>query len=224
MTEMTTGVLSGPRADAKSGARDSLVILLHGYGADGGDLFGLAGALADHLPNTAFRAPNAPQRCAVNPMGYQWFPISWIDGSPESEMQEGARQAVKTLNAYFDEAMAEEGVGPDRTVVVGFSQGTMMSLTVGLRRPEPFAGVVGFSGRLVTDEEDGPVTARPPVLLIHGDQDDVIPVDAIHEARAGLAALDVPVKWHVSRGIGHGIAPDGLGLALEFIKGVFASQ
>ena len=74
-------ILEGPRADAQSGEKDSLVILLHGYGADGNDLFGIAQALAPHLPNTAFRSPNAPEPCAVNPMGYQWFPISWLDGS-----------------------------------------------------------------------------------------------------------------------------------------------
>ncbi|MEO0360592.1 MAG: prolyl oligopeptidase family serine peptidase [Pseudomonadota bacterium] len=211
-------ILTGPRAEAASGEKDSVVVFLHGYGADGNDLFGLAQAMAPHLPNTAFRSPNAPERCAVNPMGYQWFPISWLDGSPESAMQDGARRAVATLHAYFDEVLAEEGLTADRMAVVGFSQGTMMSLTVCLRRPEPFAGLVGFSGRLVADDEDGPITSKLPVLLIHGDQDEMVPVDSIHEARAALAKDGVDVRWHVSRGVGHGIAPDGLSLAVAFLR------
>lgn len=211
-------ILTGPRAEAASGNKDSLVIFLHGYGADGADLFGLAQAMAPHLPNTAFRSPNAPEPCAVNPGGYQWFPISWLDGSPESAMKDGARRAVQTLQSYFDEVLEEEALSADRVAVVGFSQGTMMSLTVCLRRPEPFAGLVGFSGRLVADEEDGPITSKLPVLLVHGDQDEMVPVDSIHEARSALAEAGVDVRWHVSRGVGHGIAPDGLSLAVAFLR------
>lgn len=208
--------LKGPRVKAASGRADSLIILLHGYGADGNDLIGLAQPMAPYLPNTVFRAPNAPQRCAVNPMGYQWFPIPWMDGSPESAMTEGIAAARATLHAYLDEAMAEEGMTADRTLLIGFSQGTMMALDVGLRRRAELAGIVGFSGRLVDDPAAGPATSKPPVLLVHGDQDEVVPVDSIHEARAALAAMEVSVRWHISAGIGHGIAPDGLKLALEF--------
>lgn len=215
-------ILEGPRAEAASGAKDSLVIFLHGYGADGNDLFGLAQALAPHLPNTAFRSPNAPERCAVNPMGYQWFPISWLDGSPESAMKEGAERAAKTLHTYLDETLEEEGLSPDRVAVVGFSQGTMMSLNVILRRSAPLAALVGFSGRLVEIDGTGPITSKPPVLLVHGDQDEMVPVDSIHEAREALAKEGVNVSWHISQGVGHGIAPDGLGLALEFIRRGFA--
>ena len=215
-------ILEGPRAEAASGAKDSLVIFLHGYGADGNDLFGLAQALAPHLPNTAFRSPNAPERCAVNPMGYQWFPISWLDGSPESAMKEGAERAARTLHAYLDETLEEEGLTPDRVAIVGFSQGTMMSLNVVLRRPEPVAALVGFSGRLVEIDGTGPITSKPPVLLVHGDQDEMVPVDSIHEAREALAKEGVNVSWHISQGVGHGIAPDGLGLALEFMRRGFA--
>ena len=210
-------ILTGPRADAQSGAATSLVILLHGYGANGDDLFGIAQALAPHMPDTAFRSPNAPQRSAMNPMGYQWFPIPWLDGSTEAEMQSGAREAIKTLHAYIDEAMAEEGVAPDRTILLGFSQGTMLSLTVGLRRETALAGIVGFSGRLIATEEDGPITSKPPVLLVHGDEDEMVPVASIHEARSELAAAGVDVMWHISEGVGHGIAPDGLSLALDFM-------
>ncbi len=212
-------VLTGPRREAKSGDAKSLVIFLHGYGADGNDLIGLADPLAPHLPDTVFVAPNAPQRCANNPMGYQWFPISWLDGSPESAMIEGAEAAAKTLDWYLTETMAEEGRTPAETVVVGFSQGTMMILEVAPRRAEALAGVVGFSGRLNDAERlKAEIRSRPPVLLIHGDQDQMVPVDSIHAARKELAEAGIDVRWHISRGVGHGIAPDGLGLALRFVK------
>ena len=211
-------ILSGPRAAARSGQTKSLVILLHGYGADGNDLFGLSGPLAGHLPDTVFLSPNAPERCRVNPMGYQWFPISWLDGSPESEMEAGFHRSAELLDRYLTEAMAEEGVGPSQTALVGFSQGTMMSLHVAPRRAEPLAALVGFSGRLHSGENlKAEAVSKPPVLLIHGDQDEMIPVAALAEARDGLAEAGFQVKTHISRGIGHGIAPDGLGLALGFL-------
>ena len=211
--------LTGPRASARSGRTGSLVILLHGYGADGNDLFGLVPHLAPHLPDTVFRAPNAPERCRVNPMGYQWFPIPWLDGSTEVEMGLGFARAADLLDRYLTEAMTEEGVGPRETALVGFSQGTMMALHVAPRRPEPVACIVGFSGRLadptrVTRE----AVSKPPVLMIHGDMDEMIPVEAMHEAVRALAEAGFTVEWHVSRGVGHGIAPDGLALATDFLR------
>jgi phospholipase/carboxylesterase len=209
-----------PRRAAASGRAESLVVLLHGYGADGGDLIGLAEPLARVLPDTVFLSPNAPERCAVNPMGFQWFPISWIDGSPEAEMVAGFRRAAAHLARWLDEAMAAEGIAPERVALVGFSQGTMMSLHVGPRRAPALAGIVGFSGRMApAGPEDGAALTRPPVLLIHGDRDEVIPVSALHETRAALAADGFDVRWTISRGVGHGIAPDGLAAAAAFLTG-----
>jgi len=125
--------LRGPRRDAVSGEADALCIILHGYGAEGNDLIGLAPPLAEYLPNVTFVAPNAPDPCTNNPMGYQWFPIPWLDGSSEEEAEEGIENASEILNDYIDETMAEEGFGPERTVLIGFSQGTMMALEVGSR-------------------------------------------------------------------------------------------
>ena len=211
-------ILTGPRAAARSGQTKSLVILLHGYGADGNDLFGLSGPLGQHLADTAFRSPNAPEPCRVNPMGRQWFPVSWLDGSAESEMEAGFRRSVDILDRYITEAMAEEGVGPAQTALVGFSQGTMMSLHVAPRRAKQLAGVVGFSGRLLEGGNlNDEALTKPPLLLIHGDQDEMIPVAALSEAQTALADAGFEVRSHISRGIGHGIAPDGLGLALGFL-------
>lgn len=207
--------LSGPSRQPASGVVKSLVVFLHGYGADGADLIGLAPHLSPVLPDTLFVSPNAPEPCAVNPMGRQWFPIPWIDGSPESAMEEGFRAASATLDAWLAGEMERNGLDDGSVALVGFSQGTMMSLSAARRREKPLAGVVGFSGRLL--EEKTAPRATPPVLLVHGDSDDVIPVAALEEARAGLAGSGHDVSWHVSRGVGHGIGPDGLALARDFL-------
>lgn len=213
---MTT--LTGPERPAASGTADSVVVFLHGYGADGADLIGLADPLAPHLPNTRFFAPNAPDRSPANPMGYQWFPIPWLDGTPEEQARAAAARSYRMLDAWLDDLPAATGIGPERTVLVGFSQGTMMALHVGLRRDAALAGIVGFSGRLLDPELlPGEIASRPPVLLIHGDEDPVVPFASLGEAQAGLQAAGVDVLTHVSRGVGHGIAPDGLTLALRFI-------
>ena len=217
----TTTLLTGPRRPAASGTSDAVVILVHGYGADGNDLIGLADPLAPHLPNVTFLAPNAPDRCTNNPMGFQWFPIPWLDGSSEEAARSGMVSAVEKLNAYIDHVMAEEAVDASRVVLLGFSQGTMMSLHVGPRRDAQLAGIIGFSGRLL----DGGKLAteavtRPPVLLIHGDQDEVVPFSSMPEAADALTAAEFTVYTHVSEGMGHGIGPDGLSLSLQFIRQV----
>jgi phospholipase/carboxylesterase len=213
-------VLEFGRKGPAAGDARHLVIFLHGYGADGNDLLGLADPLAPHMPDTVFVAPNAPERSAMNPMGYQWFPIPWIDGSSQEQSEAGMVRAVEDLNAFLDTVMAEEGVTHERTILVGFSQGTMMSLHVAPRRAEAMAGVVGFSGRLLSPETlADEVVVRPPVLLIHGDQDEVVPAQSLPEAAEGLQAAGwEEVYAHVMKGTGHGIAPDGLSVALAFMR------
>lgn len=208
------------RVEAASGEADSMVIFLHGYGADGQDLLGLAEPLAPHLPNTVFLAPNAPERCGMNPTGYQWFPIPWIDGSSEEEAAEGLARAADDLNAFLDRVMVEADMIPEQVALVGFSQGTMMSLHVAPRRDEAFAGVVGFSGRLLAPETlVDEVVVRPPVLLIHGDQDDVVPISSLPAAAEALQGAGwSEVYAHVMKGTAHGIAPDGLSVALAFLR------
>jgi phospholipase/carboxylesterase len=214
---MTT--LTGPERPAASGAADSIVVFLHGYGADGADLIGLADPLAPHLPDTRFFAPDAPQRSEANPMGYQWFPIPWLDGTPEAEARAAAVRSFALLDRWLDALPGETGIGPERTVLVGFSQGAMMALHVGLRRTAALAGIVGFSGRLLEPEAlAGEIVTRPPVLLIHGDVDPVVPFESLGLAETALRAAGIETLTHVSRGVGHGIAPDGLTLALQFIQ------
>lgn len=216
---MTRVLKTGRRAPV-SGEMRSCVVFLHGYGANGADLLGLADPLGEHLPDTLFVSPDAPEACAGAPMGFQWFPIPWIDGSSEEEAEAGMRRAVEDLNAFLDALMVDEDLLPEQVALVGFSQGTMMSLHVGPRREDALAGIVGFSGRLLAAEllADEVVT-RPPVLLAHGDADDLVPVQSMPQAVEALQDAGFrEVFAHVMEGTGHGITPDGLGVALAFLR------
>ncbi|MCV2881186.1 alpha/beta hydrolase [Actibacterium sp. XHP0104] len=207
------------RRGPEQGQATSLVVFLHGYGADGADLLGLADPLSPHMSGTAFVAPDAPDRCAGSPFGYQWFPIPWIDGSTDEQRDEGMDEAVEDLHVFLDKLMADEGLSADRVILFGFSQGTMMSLHIAPRRTEPFAGVVGFSGRLLhPDMLADDTISRPPVLLVHGDMDDVVPVQSLPEAGEALSEAGFEVYAHIMKGTPHGIAPDGLSVALTFMR------
>ena len=215
-----TRVLSTGRKAPQSGQARSCVVFLHGYGANGADLLGLADPLAEHLPDTLFVAPDAPESCNGAPFGFQWFPIPWIDGSSEEEAETGLIRAADDLNAYLDALMVDEDLLPEQVALVGFSQGTMMSLHVGPRREDALAGIVGFSGRLLAPELlQGELRSRPPVLLLHGDQDDVVPPQSLPEAAQALDEAGwSEVYAHIMKGTGHGIAPDGLSVALAFLR------
>ncbi|MCF2903853.1 alpha/beta fold hydrolase [Octadecabacter sp. CECT 8868] len=215
-----TRVLNSLHRAPVSGEMRSAVVFLHGYGANGADLMGLADPLAEHLPDTAFFAPDAPEDCAGSPMGFQWFPIPWIDGSSEEESRAGMDRAVEDLNAYLDGIMVDEDLLPEQVMVFGFSQGTMMALHVLPRREDPVAGLIAFSGRMLEPEAlVDEVVSRPPVLLVHGDEDDVVPVESLPQAAEALQGAGwKEVYAHIQKGTGHGIAPDGLQVALAFMR------
>lgn len=221
MSKVIAGLTTLERP-AASGRPDSQVIFLHGYGADAADLIGLADPLAPHLPGTRFLAPNAPERCVNNPMGFQWFPIPWLDGTSEQDAAVAAEAAFAGFDRWLD-AVTAGGIGPERTILFGFSQGTMLALHVGPRRTAELAGIVGFSGRLLRPERLAAERAsKPPVLLVHGDADPVVPHADMALAADGLTAAGIETYTHTSRGTAHGIAPDGLGLALRFIHDRFS--
>jgi len=211
-----TPSLTGPVVLPQSGGPPkSLVVLLHGYGSNGEDLIGLTPFWRDALPDTLFVAPNAPQICPGAPDGYQWWALTSL--SPEARAA-GVRQSAPILNAFLDDLLARFGLAEDRLVLIGFSQGTMMALHVGPRRAGAIAGIIGFSGMLADPEalaED--VRSKPPVLLIHGDADDVLPVSSLVRARQALETLGFDVSSHVSPGLGHGIDEAGIGLGLDFL-------
>ena len=214
---MTRELTFGRKA-ARSGKARSLVVFLHGYGADGADLLGLADPLAPHLPDTVFVAPDAPEPCAGNPMGRQWFGIPWMDGTPEDEAKAGVARSAEDINAFLDARLAAEGLGPEALALVGFSQGAMMSLHVAPRRDPAVGAVVAISGRLLAPELLGEVKTRPPVMLIHGDRDPVVPFAEMDRAAEALAAAGFDVYGHIMEGTPHGIAPDGLSVTMQFLK------
>ena len=184
------------------------------------DLLGIADVLGEHMPDTLFVAPDAPEQVPGAPVGFQWFPIPWMDGSSQEAAEEGQRQAVEELNAFLDALMVDEDVLPEQVVLFGFSQGTMMSLHVAPRREDEVAGVVAFSGRLMSPETLAEETvSRPPILLVHGDSDDVVPPQSLPQAAEALQEAGwKDVYAHVMKGTGHGIAPDGLSGALAFMR------
>lgn len=221
-----TRILKSDTRMPDSGRVESAVIFLHGYGANGADLLGLAAVLAEHMPNTLFLAPDAPEVNAMSEAGLQWFPIPWIDGSSEEDAMLGLRSASQDLNAYLDGVMIDFDLLPEQVIVFGFSQGTMMALHVIPRRDEAIAGLVVFSGQLLEPEalvDDA--RAFLPILLVHGDQDDVVPIAALPKAVEGLQAAGFKdVYAHVMKDGAHGIAPDGLQVALAFMRKQFGME
>jgi phospholipase/carboxylesterase len=219
--------LDGPRIAPRSGKARQLVVFLHGYGADGNDLIELGRVWQTLLPDAAFVSPHAPEPCAGAPMGRQWFELTFRS---LDERWHGVNAAGPALDAFLESELNRHGLPPAALALVGFSQGTMMALHVGLRRPAPPAAIVGYSGLYVTPEgEDGPARAqaeirsRPPVLLVHGTKDDLIPVQALFQSASLLAAAEIPVEWHLSHGVGHGIDEAGLRHGGAFLERAFAA-
>jgi phospholipase/carboxylesterase len=213
--------LDGPRLLPHGRKADALVVLLHGYGANGDDLIALADFWQGRLPGAVFVAPNAPEDIPGMPGALQWFPLTLRD---PSEYWRGVVAARPAVDRFLDAELARYGVSPDRLVLVGFSQGTMMALHVGLRRTVAPAAIVGFSGLLAGPEHLAEATARPPILLIHGEADDLIPVDVIHIAREPLAKAGHLVEWHIREHLGHGIDPVGQAIAGHFMACALAAS
>jgi phospholipase/carboxylesterase len=211
--------LDGPRLEPR-GRTSSLVVLLHGYGANGDDLIGLADAWRDALPDTAFIAPNAPQTVPGMYGALQWFALSM---RTPAEYWRGVVAVRPPLERFLEAELTRYRLAGERLVLVGFSQGTMLALHIGLRRAQSPAAIVGYSGLLVGAEHLAEATARPPVLLLHGADDELIPVEALHGAREALAQAGLCVEWHVRPGLGHGIDPDGQALAGHFMARTLAA-
>ncbi|HEY4136747.1 MAG TPA: alpha/beta fold hydrolase [Alphaproteobacteria bacterium] len=218
---MTTfPMLEGPsREPASGGPAKQLVVLLHGFGADGDDLIGLAPQFARILPDAAFLSPNAPFAADTAPYGRQWFSLK--DRSP-AHMMEGANVAKSIIDRFLDLELEKRKLSDAQLALVGFSQGTMTALHVGLRRVAPCAGILGYSGVLVGAETLGDeLRVRPPVMLIHGDDDPVVPFNLHKLSLSTLEALDVPVEGHVRPGLGHWIDEEGLRLGMGFLQRIF---
>lgn len=213
----TTIPLTGPALMPVSGlAPKQCVILLHGLGADGNDLFSLVPELTSTLPDAAFIAPNAPFDCDMAPFGYQWF--SMQDLSDEAILA-GVQQAVPSLNHFIDTQLEHLQLDDSHLILIGFSQGTIMSLYTALRRPYSCAGIIGFSGALISPHLTAvEMESRPPVCLIHGEADEILPCSELTIAEHALKQADIPVESHLRPGLGHGIDPEGLEIAKKFLK------
>ncbi len=213
---MAEQTLEGPRQEPSSGGpATSLVVLLHGWGADGNDLIGLAPLLGQVLPDAAFVAPHAPDPCEMNPAGRQWFSLQ--DRTP-AQMEAGAAAIAPSLNAFIDQEMERYGVSADKVAVLGFSQGTMMALYCAPRREEPVSCVIGYSGALLAPEAMAEaVKSKPPVLLIHGEDDPVVPAAALTAATQALLHMDFEVYSDLRPGVQHSIDEEGLKLGCAFL-------
>ena len=210
-------MLTGPERAAQSGTTKRLVIFLHGLGADGNDLLSLAPML--ELPDTHFASPNAPFACDMAQYGFQWFSLQ--DRDPVRILPE-IRTAEPILNAYIDAQIIKHTITAKDVALIGFSQGSMMSLHAAPRRAEPIAGVVGISGALFGAELlAAEIQSRPPICLIHGTHDEVVPFVAMGAAETTLRAANVNVEAHARPRLGHGIDEEGIDIAATFLRRVF---
>lgn len=218
MSKISNGASLKPRSGAPP---RKIVLLLHGFGSSGTDMIALAPHWQDALPDTLFLAPHAPQRCGMMGAGYQWWGLS---GFAPSALAAGAASAAPAIDAFIDRKLTEYELTEADLALVGFSQGTMMALHIGLRRPRKVAAVVGYSGMLTATtglaHADIP---KPPVLLIHGTADPVVPIAAMHMAQSELGRLGVEVTTHTSYGIAHSVDPVGLRLGRDFVAKAFGS-
>jgi phospholipase/carboxylesterase len=201
------------------GPAKQVMVLLHGYGADGADLIGLGTEWREAYPDMLFVSPNAPWPCARNPAGFEWFALS--DRPLEDFRREGADRARPVIVNFLIDLWSQTGLSARDTVLCGFSQGAMMALHVGLALDQPVRAIISFSGALIPPPEPW---SKPPVALIHGDLDGVVPVRLSYDAESALAAAGFDVRLHIEQGMAHGIAPDGLGFATGFLASVMAPK
>ncbi len=212
--------IDGPSLPPASGAAPKeIVLLLHGVGADGNDLIGLAPYFQEILPDALFISPNAPYRYDKAPSGYQWFSLrDYSDGA----RLEGAKAAAPILNRFIDATLAANDLSEENMVLIGFSQGCMMALHVGLRRKRALAGIVGYSGMLVgADVLANEICSRPPVLMTHGDYDTVLPPQALHAAEVALKTAGISVRAVMRPGLAHGIDEICIQLGKQFLAETF---
>lgn len=222
--------LQGP-SHAPRGTPTAAVILVHGYGADGNDLIGLAPFFAQAVPDAIFYSPHAPMALEGGfGGGRQWFSLRTynpeiVRTDPKARaammgaMHEGAQASADKLNSYIDQIMAHHDLKANRVALLGFSQGTMMSLYVGLLRKQQLGGIVGYSGAMIApDKLPAEIVTRPPVLLVHGDADPVVPVQALADVEGALTAANVPYTAHVIPGLQHGIDDTGAQFGAHFLN------
>lgn len=207
--------ITGPERPALSGNAKQLIVILHGWGADGANLIDIADVLRPQLRDAHFIAPNAHEVCEVNPFGYQWFSLN--DRTP-AVMLEGVRRASAVLDGFVNAKLAQLGLNASQLAFISFSQGTMLALHNALRRSAPVIGVAGFSGALIGAEMlKDEIKSRPPVCLIHGEADEVVPFGAMAHAQDALEENKVQVEAHARPYLPHSIDMEGIEIAQKFL-------
>lgn len=212
--------LNGPFSMPVSGGQPKqIIILLHGLGANGQDLFELVPYFKDILKDAYFISPDAPFACDMAPFGYQWF--SLLDRTEEAILK-GAREATLILNEFIDELLKKFNLSEEQVALIGFSQGGMLSLHAGLRRDKSLAGILSYSGALVAPKLlKTEMKSRPPICLVHGQMDEVVPYEAFEDALTYLQSNGIDVHGYSREDLGHGIDPAGLKIGVEFMKTIF---
>jgi len=209
-------MISGPIIEPSSGnSPKQMIIFVHGYGADGNDLIGLANYFQSTLPEAIFLSPHAPEACSMNPSGYQWFDLTSTD---PAVLWSKILVAADHLNEFIDSKLLEYNIAEENLALIGFSQGTMMSLHVSLRRKNTMAAVLGYSGRLIgADLLKDDLISKPSIYLIHGDQDSMVPYQESLTAEKILKEYSIDIKTHISEHTQHSIAEDGLRIGVDFL-------
>ena len=197
----------------------NIVVLLHGYGGDGNDIAQVTLNWKRFLPNTLFICPNAPEVCSINPSGYQWFDLSQDD---EQFILNESKKNEKILRKFLDEVKEKFSLSNSKICLSGFSQGCMMSINVGLTSDEKYSGILGFSGKIISKIDlSQRINHKPEILLIHGENDDIVPCVKSLEAKDFLERNKVLVKLEIIKNCGHHIPMEASSIGLKFIKKIF---
>lgn len=204
----------GPILQPLSQEIKNIVLLLHGYGASGHDLISIASVWQPYLPDTLFISPHACESWEMSKQNYQWFSLPNLN--PET-LKNGVRKALPLLKEYIEEILMHYQIQSNRLAVMGFSQGAMMALAVGLSNSKPFAGILSYSGALIYPEKEIMMTDTP-ILLVHGDQDDIVPFDYLTKAEKELHSKGVSVSKFICNNTGHGIDYNGLEVGSTFLR------
>jgi phospholipase/carboxylesterase len=192
------------------------VILCHGYGGDGKDISVLANYWRPHLPNTIFICPDGPEKCSVSPKGFQWFDL--VDQSPDQILTKSLIAEIK-INTLIEEIKTNNNLQSKDIALVGFSQGCMISLQTGIKRKDQIKCIVGFSGKIIsTDHLSKNINSKPNIMLMHGDVDEVVPVNFLLEAKIFFKNVDYEIETKIFNNCEHRIPIEGSSLGLQFLK------
>ena len=198
------------------GKAKNAVILCHGYGGDGKDISILASYWRAHLPETIFICPDAPEKCVASPTGFQWFDLT--DQTPEQILSKSL-VAENKLNKLIDEVKDKNNLLANQIVIGGFSQGCMISLQTGIKRKDTINSIIGYSGRIIDTEHLGKnIVSKPNIILMHGDIDQIVPVDSLLEAKDFFSKNDYKIESKIFNNCEHRIPTEGSSLGLQFIK------